>query len=192
MCRHNQVALFNHHVVDRRHRQISRHPLPRPAIVERDENPRLRAYVEQPLSRRVRPQHARDLVLRKGCVDAFPASAPVRSLEQIRAVFVQLIARRRQVDRRRVVRARLDHRHEAPLGQIGRRNIPPAPAAVFADVDQAVVTARPEYAGLVRRLDEHRNRAVVLRPARVQCQRPARRLQFALVIPCQIRADNLP
>ena len=62
MRRHHKVFVLDLHVVDGRNRQISRHPLPGRAVVERDENTRFSAYIEQSLPRRIHPQHASDLV----------------------------------------------------------------------------------------------------------------------------------
>ena len=46
MCGHHKVFVLDLHVVDRRNRQISRHPLPGRAVIERDENTGLSADIE--------------------------------------------------------------------------------------------------------------------------------------------------
>ena len=83
-----------------------------------------------------------------------------------------------------------NHTVHGPIGEIVR-DVLPTPAVVPADVDLAVVGARPEHALLDRRLVEGVDHAAILHTQVVGCESAAYPLS-ALVVGREIGADLVP
>src|SRR5262245_2744127 len=92
--------------------------------------------------------------------DLRPRLDIIGGLVEIGAKIVELVARCRQIEAAFLLRMRFDAVDLCPLGQIGRRGLVPALAAVARDVDKSIVAAGPQYSLLVRRLQSRENRAV--------------------------------
>ena len=124
--------------------------------------------------------------------DRRPALPVVSRLKDIGRVVVVLVAGGADVGGGFVVRRRLDHIKHRPLAQIGRRDILPVFAAVFADLQQAIVGAGPDHTGLMRRFRQRVHRGVMLGAHRIPIDRAAGWLERLRVGFCQVVADLLP
>ncbi len=189
---HHEVGVLHDQVVDRHDRQVAAQALPRAAVVERDPHAAFGARVEQTAPVRILADRARDLSGRDAVGDALPRPAVVVGLEQVGMRIGELVAGRRHVAGGRVVRRRLDHADQRPLGQVGRRHPFPRPAAIAREVHEAVVGARPQHVALVRRLDEREDRAVDLGARVVARDRPAGARQPGRIVPREVGARDLP
>ena len=162
--------------------------------------PGLGAGVEHAGAARIGPDHPGEVVGRDREVagagaragDRPPCLAVVGGPVEVGGGIVELVAGGGEVERAGRVRRGLDGADERPLGQIRRRHVAPAPPPVAAQVHQAVVRPRPQHARLVGRLGERVQGAVMLRPARVQGDRPARGAELVGRRAGEVGADRLP
>ena len=192
MCGRDQLILPGRQVVHRGDRQVELERLPPLPIVERHVNPCLRSRVQQPRAHEIGPDDTCEVARRDAVIDPRPRPAGVRSPVQQRRVVVQLVPRDGHVRRVPVVGRRIDGADGRPLGHVRRSHVPPRRSRVRSQVHEAVVRACPQCLRGQRRLGQREYRAVVLRPCRVDGDRPARGLHLSLVGPGQIGADLLP
>ncbi len=135
------LAFLDHQIVNRRRWQVQLQRLPRIAPVERGPNALLSSGVEEVLFVGVFADYPRELIGGNSVGNHLPVFAVIGRFQQIGLEIVQLVARGGQVNRPLVVRRHLHDAHQRKLGQEGglRRDVLPVLAAVFADVNQAIV-----------------------------------------------------
>ncbi len=188
----DQIAVFHQQLVDRSHRQVRLEAAPNGAIVDRDVDPGLGPGVEESATGRVGADDAGEVVLGDAGVDPRPVLPVVAGDVEVGPVVVQLVAGAGHVGRAGLEGRRLDAADHGPLGQVGRRDLLPASAAIPADVQTAVVGASPEDTLLVGRLCKGEDRSVGFGADCVQVDGPARWLEGFGVGAGQVRADRLP
>ena len=190
--RRHEVRALDLEVVDGDPGELAVERLPRRPVVERDVGRGLRSGVQQARPHRIREDHAREVVRGNSTGDPRPGHSVVAGLEEVGGAILQAVAMRGQVDGAGVVGGRVDRRDRGPTAELRGSDLLPARPVVARDVHAAVVTARPEHAGLRARLGKREHRAVDLRARSVLGDRTARGPELLGIGARQIGADRLP
>ena len=188
----HQIVVLDSQVVHRHDREVAPHRMPVVSVVERHVDAGLGSNVQQTRTLVVLADAAGEVVIPEVAGDGLPGCPVVRGLEQERPVVVELVPRRGQIRRRRVVRRHLYHVHPRPLLQIEGSDILPVLAAVLRYMYKPVVRARPEDSLLMRGLHKGEDGAVGLRAGCVPGYITTRRLELVRVVAREVRADRLP
>ena len=175
MRRHNQIRPLDLQVIYRADGQIQLKTLPRITAVKRDIQAEFRPQIEQADPIRILADSAAEMILANPIGDRLPALPIIPCAEDIRRVIIILVARRRHISCRLVVRRTFDHVEHRPFAQARRCNLIPSAAAVFADMQQTVIRTSPNHPWLMRRFSQRIHRRIMLGADGIAVDGPARR-----------------
>src|SRR6266699_3531526 len=148
MSRRDEIAVFDHEVMDGHGRQLQLQGMPVLAIVEGDVYPGLCTRVEQPAPDRIFADHPCKVIFSESPCDLRPGLAIVLRFGEIRLEIVLFVAIGGYIGRGGIVWRRLYDADERPLGQIWRRHVLPALAAIARDMHETIIRACPEKSTL--------------------------------------------
>ena len=115
MRRHDQIRPLDFQVINRTDRQIQLETPPRITAVERDIQAKFSSQIEQTGLIRILADGAAEMILANPVGDGLPALPIIPRAEDIRRIIIILVARRRHISRRLVVRRTFDHVEHRPL-----------------------------------------------------------------------------
>src|SRR5262249_36436763 len=152
------------------------------------------AGIEHAGHERIFANHAQVIVLRQLVAQLRPVFAVVLGLPQIGPVVVEAVGIDDEGGGAGVEPRRRDASDGSPFRQIGYvlGDVGPSFAGVLRDVDQPVVAAGPQDAGLLRRFGQGKDRAIEFGSRVVAGDRSAGELLLARVVARQVGADFLP
>ena len=144
--RRGEIVVLEREIVNRRDGQVELQGLPARAVVERHVHPELGTGEQQPAARGILAHHAHEMRLGNPGHDLLPGAAVIARLVHVGPEVVELVARRRHIGRRRVLRRWFHGAHQTPLGQLLGRDVLPRLPAVTRHLHEAVVGAGPDHA----------------------------------------------
>ena len=125
-------------------------------------------------------------------IDYFdPTLAVIRSFEYIGFQIHGFVTHHGDICRCRIMRRDFDRVYD-PLGEIGRGYILPVFSSISGEVHKAIIASRPKNSFLMWRLHQGHECIVVFTSRSLICEWLAPRTLLALVISCQVRADDFP
>src|SRR5713101_2728804 len=139
MSRRDEIAIFDHEVMDGHGGQLQLQGMPVLAVVEGHMYPGLCSRVEQPAPHRIFAYHPRKVIVSESPCDLRPGLAIVLRFVEIGLEIVQFVAVGGYIGRGAIVWRRLYDADERPLGQIWRRHVLPALAAIARDMHKTII-----------------------------------------------------
>ena len=158
---HHQVVVRDHHVVDGHDRQVELEGLPVHPIVEGYQHAGLCAGVEQALAFRILAHHSHKGVFRDAVGDLSPGRPVIVGLVDVGLEVVRFVAGHGDKGPARLEGRNIDHGNQAPPGHLLGGDVLPGLAPVTREVDQPIVASHPEGVGIVHRLCQRKDCAVV-------------------------------
>ena len=191
--REREVPVLDDEIVERHDRQRpALPPVPPGPTVVRDVEADFGPRVEEAGDLRVLADRSHERIGRDAGGDLRPSAAIVLGLVDVRTEVVVLVAVGRDVGGAGVVLPRLDDADQRLRGNQLGCDVRPLLRVVARDVDEPVVAAGPEHAGLHGRLGEREDRGVILGAGLVERDRAAGVARRALVVAREVRAHPIP
>ena len=131
-------------------RKIAAERRPMRAIVDGDKGSRIRSCVQKPGFDRIGAHDADEMIAWKIARYLAPALAVIARAENVRLEIIDPMTVRRRIRNARLARGQIDRGHLRPLPKPRRRHVAPMRAAVFGELDQAIVCSNPDLAGTKR------------------------------------------
>src|SRR6266849_1560740 len=144
MSRRDEIAVFDHQVMDGHGGQLQLQGMPVLAVVEGDLYSSLCPCIEQPAPDRIFADHPCKVIFSESPCDLRPGLAKVLRFVEIGLEIVQFVAVGGYIGRGGIVWRRLYDADERPLGQIWRRHVLPALAAIARNMHKTIIRACPE------------------------------------------------
>ena len=83
MCRHNQIAMLDPHVIDRCNRETALHACPAGPVIRTDKDPCFSSHKQQTFPHCIDADHTGDFILRETVRNAGPACPAIAADKQI-------------------------------------------------------------------------------------------------------------
>src|SRR5467141_3079378 len=188
----NKIVAMNREIAHRSVRQIQLQRLPIVSIVEGNVHGAFRSGEEQTLARRIFAHYVAGAAIGNIFCDFRPRLAEIARAVNMRAQIVEPERIDRRVRRACIEVRSFDNRNFAPRLELRRRYILPGLSAVARDLNQPIISSRPDGVRLLERRSDCVNNAAVFSFFRIARGENAEVRGNFVGFAREIRTDDLP